>query len=645
MSKSKKKRIVSSSRARTDVKRRPLSVETAVLLPELDWRFVLIAGVCVTMLAFVTHIITVNGGLVFNDRYNLAFLFDKQTLQLLSEQIVSDLFAKPLTQPWLKASLITDCGDYGNNYMWYHAVNILLHVAASGYFFAFLVRLCRILSAQGRLNVNPYYVAASAAALFACHPFTCEAVAYLSSRSALLGTVNYLLALNLFLLGFLAKNPFLRYGGYLFCLITACMSVWSNPESISLPTTMLVLVLLISKPFKLWRQTVKEHPYLIVLLFALALSVPLLKLLGIEYSQSIKFCQPVLGWESYLASALKALPFYYLPGMLIPIGLSIDPPFVVAASFADPLAIGGVLFVVVGLYLLYRARNSDFLFFAGFFILLGFIPHILLVQKDTVADWVAYLPLAGFSMLFGFAISVLSQKKFVFALSLFSFVIVLCFALSCWRDTQWSANAKLGQSALVWRPKSALAHALLVEPLLLSHRLEQASEQARLAVTYDPNLSCAWLAQGYAAIAQNKFSLAQKAFANVRDIVKRQALPQVLADEAELGEVECLVRQNKFSEADPLLIQIAKRQPAKARILYIVGLECLQKKDYGQGFRFFDAALREDPSAGASLEPAVICALETKMYKEAYVLAGLLKERFDSAVARGLYAKSKEMLK
>lgn len=609
-------------------------------LPEFDWLFTMVACVCVMLLAFVTHIITINGGLVLNDRYNLAFLLDNKTMQAVSEQIFSDLVSKPLTQPWLKASLITDRGDYGNNYTWYHAVNVFLHMVTTGYLFLFVLRLGRYLQSQMRLRANPYYLATACAAVFACHPFSCEAVAYLSSRSALLGAANYFLCINLFLFGYLARGIFWKTSAYVFCLVTGAMALWSNPETVSLPFVLLLLSLFIERPIKDWRETLDCHPFVVRILFLCSIAVPFLVLTGIEHPHSIRAYLPQLPTESYVASSLKALPLYYVRCLILPLGLSIDPPLATAASFSDWLSIVGSLLCAGLLYVIYSFRRLSFPCFAGVLILLGFLPHLLMVQTDVVADWVAYLPLAGFSMIVGWGLAQLAEFGLTKTMTVFVSLIVILFGLSVWRDTQWASDLSLWQSALVTRPKSAIAHAMLSRELLRLHLDAEAEKNARLAVEYEPGLSAAMLAQGHVLIAQRKFPEALKSFHRAQELATQQKLPSRFVDEAKLGEVEVLIRQGQFEQAEPLLIQIANRRAADAHILYLVGLECEEKKDYMQALQCYNAALKQDPLLKECWEQTIACAIELKMYKDAYAAAQTMKTNFDSASSRLCLARA-----
>lgn len=618
----------------------PLKASVGPQQPEFEWKFVVISCVAVMLIAFAIHLVTVNSGFVLNDKYSLIYVLNPQVMQSVSEQIMKDLFSKPLTQPWLKASFIADRGDYGSNFMWYHAVNVFLHAAATGYFFAFVIRLCRALQLQGRLKVNPYYLSFAAAAIFACHPFTSETVAYLSARSALLGTTNYLLSINLFLLAYLSAKIPVRITGYILSLFVGAMALWSNPENVSLPAVILMIAFFIQGPLSKWRDTVAQHPFVIRLLFLLTLSVPFLAMTGVEYIRAIRLFSLPLSSLSYVASFLKALPLYYMRCFLVPLGLSVDPPFATAASFTDPLAILGVLSVAAFVYVLYRFRRYSLPCFAGVLLLVGFIPHLIMVQSDVVADWVAYLPLTGFAMLFGWGIALLAEQSFKKALILLVSVILIFSGLTVWRDTQWSSDLSLWQSAATVRPKSALAHAMLSTQWLLRHKIDTAASEAKQALVLSPSSAIAHLAEGQVLIAQKNFDEATKSFRWVEELAKQKKCPRKILEDAQLGEIECLIHQGEIQKADSLLLKSARELPGDARIIYLAGLESVAKKDYMQALKFLTFALKQDPSLVGCWEPVLLSSMELKMYDTAYLAAANLKANYDSAYSRWWLART-----
>jgi tetratricopeptide (TPR) repeat protein len=610
--------------------------------PKLSWKFSIIAGVSCMLVGLCTHIFGINSGFVLNDRFNLVYLICRSFLEQISKSVLVDMLgANPLSQPWLKASFIGDFGEYGLNLNWYHVSEVFWHAFISGLVFFYILTMGRYLRHQNRLELNPHHLALVASLLFACHPLTCETVSYLSTRSVILGTVNYFLSLDTFLLAALIKHPIARVLMFMLSLYTGAMSVWSNPECMTLPAMALLSLLIIKGPLSKWDQSVKEHPFLCSTSFALAAGLPFFYFRGIEFTKAIYLFVPTLSTPAYLASQAKAFVFYYLRSAFFPLGLSIDPPLAIANGPLDYFAIAAIVIIAALLYLIVKTKQP-ILWLATTIVIIGIFPHIIYVQPDVVADWVAYLPLVGLMIFPAYAICKLSEVNFFRAAVITVTLAVTFMGLSIYRDAQWSSSYALWQSALVTRPKSALAHANLAIELLKREELDEADKHAQLAVSYAPELVIARIAQAKVLEARSKYTEAFTIFGSALKLAEKQKLAQVARYECLFGQLECLIGQNKDRAANELLMKLAPELQGREepRLLYLVGMSAFNGKNYEKALIYLDKAVGNDPSLIESYRPMAESALAMGNFAPAYTAASMNLNLVGGYSSKLLFARS-----
>jgi tetratricopeptide (TPR) repeat protein len=608
--------------------------------PKMDWKFSIIAGVASMFLAFFTHIFGINGGLVLNDRFNLSFLTSQTLMGKISEKILMDMLGvAPLSQPWLRASLIADQGEYKFAFIWYHSVQVFWHALATGLLFFFVLTVARHLRHQNRSRLDPYLLATACAGLFACHPFSCEAVSYISARSALLGTVNFFESLFCLLLAGLVKQPVARGCFTAIAVYAGAMSLWSNPESILLPAAALFSLFLMKRPLANWKQTLQEHPFLTGMGAALSIGVPCLVLLPVQYTTAINLFMPTLSPLSYFASQIKALVFYYLRCYCLPLGLSIDPPLAVAGGFTDPFVLVGAL-VLGGLaYLVIRFRHPV-LSLAGVLVLAGFLPHIFMVQPDAVADWVAYLPLGGMMLFVSSGLCYWAQRDMTKSAIALGCLLVLFCSLSIFRDFQWGSNYTLFESGLSLRPKSAFLHANMAMEYLKRDEVDDAEKEAKLAVDYGPGVVICQLAQAKVKMARGKFEEAGKILTACQSLAESQKLSPEVKAECRFGELQCLIGARKEKEANELLAKLLTEFPEDGRLFYAGALAAYQMQAWENAFTLFNKALGTNPTLIECWQPMTVCALSLRANDTAYQTARMYAEQVGGPNANLLLARA-----
>ncbi|MBX9570794.1 MAG: hypothetical protein K2X77_18015 [Candidatus Obscuribacterales bacterium] len=608
--------------------------------PELDWKFTIIGLIGLMMFGLVVHIFSINGGMVLNDRFRLDFLFNKFLIQQVSNDIVRDMISRPLMQPWVNASFVGDFGEYKTELMWYHTVDVFWHAFTCGLVFIFILTLSRYLHFQKRLSLNPYHLAAAAAAIFACHPFTSQVVSYLSARPVLLGVNNYFLSLNFFILGCLLKHPIARACFLFGALCTGAMSVWSNPEMISLPAVAAFSLLLMKRPLSQAKETFKEHPIVLALCALFTIALPASGMLGYKATNAINYYTQPLESLPYALSQVKAFIFYYLRCFIAPIGLSIDPPLAIASSASDPFFIAAVVGLAALIVVLLRLRNQPVLGLASMLLFTGFITHGFILQRDTVADWVAYLPLTGAAIFMSYGLVWLSQKHQRHAFFAFTAILLLFCTLTFWRNFEWSSNFLLWKSALDVRPKSALAHAMISTEYLHRMQPDLAEKHVLLARAYGPKQVMPQVAQAQLDLAKNNPERAFVNYSAAFKLAQSQNLPRAILLECMLGQVKCLIKERKLEMANLMLQQVDKIIPQDPRLLYLVGFAAVEEKKYELALNYLQAILKDDPSQTQAWEPLVRAALALKAYDGAYEAALNFDRHYPSPESKLLLART-----
>lgn len=587
----------------------------------MEWRFAIFAAVISMFWAFSTHVFGINAGLVFNDRYNLDFVLNPAILGRVSEEIIKDMFgAAPLSQPWVRASFIADHNEYHADFVWYHVIEVMWHALATGLFFFVVLNIARHLRHQNRLKIDPYHLATVAAVLFACHPFACETVGYLSCRTALLGAINFFQAVLFFLIASNLKNRAARLCFIGVALYSAAMSVWSSAESLSLPAMALISLLLIKRPLAKWQQTLKQHPFMVSLMALLSVGVPCLALLPLRNTTACNLFLPTLSSAAYAASQLKGFVFYYLRCFCLPLGYSIDPQMAVASSFSDPFVIGALVIIAFIIGLLVKAKQP-ILWFAALLVLAGYLPHAVMLQPDAVADWVVYLPAGGVMIFFAYWLCRLSQLNMKAAVTLFLALDLVLAGLSIARDLEWDSSYSLYKSALSLNPNSAFLHATMAMEELNREELDAAEADAKQAIGAEPDMVVAKLAQAKVKIAREKFDDADKLFSSALELAQKQKLAPVVRAECRLGQLQCLIGQRKEKEANALLAKLLSEIPGEARLLYQLGLASFGMHDYEKSFQFMSKAVENNPALTECWLPMTESALTLGAYDAAYKTA------------------------
>ncbi len=463
-----------------------------------------------------------------NDHFNVLPMRDistKEWPQYWSD-IVTQAMIKPFALPMLKASLALDFLSAHLEPALYHASNIILHACAVLSAFFLLRRLvphfdnAQTTEAASGNSLVPFI----ACLLFAAHPMTSDVVAYISGRSPILTFLWYTLALHAFLTGFVSPAVVNGLLGYLFCYIAVVLSLFSSCQAITIPESMIVLGLLLKPASDRAKDWIYERSWEFGIAMFTCMVLPLIFLLPQSMPAGGGLGLPLLSAQAYYATQFKTLVTYYLRAFVVPVPLSVAPPYCLANSFSDPLAILGMAVFCLAVYLLFRLRRDPFCFLGIWLFLIGLLPQALIVTNEYVSGERFYLSCFGLCLLAARLFARFAVNKFkaseeralVFEPSLIAplvIVTVIFVALANYRDRGFATDsavlrgalrANLGDKSL---DKDGYYRALLSLMLIYNGgtNIDKAMIEAKRALDINRNLPLAYLAMAKQSLLRYDF--------------------------------------------------------------------------------------------------------------------------------------------
>jgi len=581
------------------------AAEVVVLTKKkVHWKlFFGLAGACI-FLCFAAYGITVWNGLALADSGQFQALQQGLQSQDFWLDHWSDAVARPLSEGWTRATFAWDLTSFNWNPGWSHLVNICLHAFTCLYIYLLTFRLSWRFTNEGRWQLNPYFVAAAAAGLFAVHPLASGAVAYISGRSALLVSLNYFLVLNCFLLGYLSEGLPIAISCYLACFIFIAIALFCGPQAVTLPIAMFALGLLVKptdEPWKIWmRQRGIEMALFLIMAVAMPFALLLSGLPGHDARNAVGI--PSLSPVSYWATQFKSLISYYLRCAFVPFGLSVAPPYTVAHDFSDPLAIVGGLVVAASAALLFVRQNA--LSVLGLLIfVLGLFPNLVVVHPDYISDDRFYLSLAGLCIIAASYLGKYFQSNQKQATTVCAALIVVLGASTVWRCHEWKDDLTLWQQAIAVNPNSVEAHLSYAQALSAHKRYDQAKNEAKKALQLSPSDRFATLVLARALVGAKNYAEAIDPLQRIMATTDQSPKSQQEIAELKKDLAYCYMHMNRSADALRLAQEAQRIHPNDPTLHLIVGKSFLDKKGYMVAFMQLQAGLEDDPSNKEFLVP------------------------------------------
>ena len=362
-----------------------------------------------------------------------------------------------------------------NRVFGFHLFNLTVHIGVTLLIF-FLISRTQYLTAsrQRQLGKNSNAIAEgvepvstgrgpaaasgfplATALLFALHPLNTDSVSYISSRSSLLVTFFYLLALYLFTGLFSRKNKIpkfnLRWVLFIAILISAYMSIASKLIGATLPVLMGIWYLgfIVSTQKPQFAEKIFQLKWGLFLgVFFAGAYIVANSWLYIAKDQGLE----LYGRMPYFLVQIKVIVFYYLKLFLFPFNLNVDSGLPFSTPASDPLIFLAGLVIIGIFFTVARGRNIWVAVgFIWFFITLAPTSSIIPLN-DLAVEHRTYLPMTlGLCMIVGWGARTWR--------CLMLLVLLPMFALgTATRNNDWISEISLWKDSVQKNPKSTRSH-------------------------------------------------------------------------------------------------------------------------------------------------------------------------------------------
>lgn len=472
----------------------------------------------------------------------------------------------------------------GEEVFGYHLVNVALHIGVALVFYSLLWSL---MSLTGDL-ANPVWrrVPLWASLLFLLHPLAVEPVAYISSRSSVLATLFYLLALwNM--IRFYQKEPSRGFGGlenlilFLFFFYLGC---GTKAIIVTLPV-MIVLFLWMAHPEDFFNRRGLEcllilFPLLLYMLWrAQVLGDPL----SLDQDPSSRFISRKL----YFLTQIKYFVFYFWLKFLLPFNQNFEPDIRLVTGWGDP-GLWAALVAVVGAAVGVVRYFPRLFWFWGLWTVITLAPTSSLVPlKQIITEHRFYLPGLGLSVLVaGLWSRVAAQRPW--ARRGFYAMLVLLFLLTQNRAQDFQSAIRLWEDTARKSPNKPLVHNNLATEYLGAGRFEDARRELETTLRLDPAHRQARINLG---VLYARTGRKEKALEIFQALLKEGGRDPVVFYNAGL----VLREMERPEEALPLLEKAVELKPDNADYQFLLGQTYQALKRFDEALSAYRKSLKLNP--------------------------------------------------
>ena len=342
-------------------------------------------------------------------------------------------------RPLLYASYIANHRLTGFDPFSFHLTNILLHCLNAFLLWRFLAALLTADRVGGLLDSHwRQFVIYAVPLLFLTSPIQTESVAYISSRSEVLGATFYLSAMWVFAGPLRTKRPWMTAFLVMFLFAAA---VTCKQDKLTLPLVILLMdyLILARRNFSLLRESWPTYALFgtgTVFGFA-AVVVPFL---------FVKSAGVNLLWTEYLFTQFR-MYFLYMRLLLVPFGLNLDWDIHPSASLWNQLSWLAliVLITLAGAAVYYR-RRAPLTVFAGVFFFIVLAPTSSFVPLlDFATEHRLYIPSIGFFVVVAVALASAFDSSRPTAYLMLAAVVIIYSAGTFQRSRVWADELLLWQ--------------------------------------------------------------------------------------------------------------------------------------------------------------------------------------------------------
>jgi len=418
----------------------------------------------------------------------------------LSAEGVLGLFSRPYYgqyQPLVHLSFAIDYHFAGLDPAWFHAVNVLLHVANTA------LVLVLIHGLTGRFNV-----AVLAAAIFGVHPLHVESVAWVTERKDLLYGFFFLASLFAYVTYIKRHKKWL----YAAALVLFLLSLLSKAQAVTLVLTLPLVDWLLNRDLRSRPIILEKIPFLVG-----TLGFGVLALVAQGAAGGLAMEVPLTPVDRFVYGSYNLV--HHLARLLFPVRLSaIYPNPTQAGGFSG---LGTLLYplLVLGLIALaaWSMRRTKKVAFGFGFVLVTVLPVLQFIPAGTAMmnDRFAYIPMVGFCYLVGVGFATLrdGRPRLAGPLTVATSAYVLALGVATWEQTLvWRSGLSLWDDVLAKYPGTALAHNNRGVLLAEQGRLSEAIEDYDQAIAVEPDYAKAFNNRGSAKLLEGDHEAAIRDF-------------------------------------------------------------------------------------------------------------------------------------
>jgi protein O-mannosyl-transferase len=382
----------------------------------------------------------------------------------------------------------------------YYIVNILIHIIASiGVYWLILLTFSSVYFKKDRLKEYSVLIALSSALIFLSHPIQTESVAYIHQRATSLVGLFYI-----FSICFYARSRLLSRDNkdwkisYFFSWIFALLSIFTKENAVTLPLAILLYEYCFFKDNKpLKKGYILPFLALIPIIPALIFLAKSTTDLAIVNVTDI-MRRPVSGYY-YFLTQLRVL-VTYIRLFFLPINQNLDYDYVLSKTFLDPAVIMSLVFLSAILVIAIRVFNKYRLIsFSIFWFFLTLVPEssFIPLRDDVIFEHRLYLPMVGYSLFLVSGLYYLFKAKGVKFLIIMLSLIVAGYSIMTYaRNLAWKDEFTLWDDAVRKSPLKARPYINRGLAYQDKGNFDQAILDYNKAIEIKPNLAEAYINRG-----------------------------------------------------------------------------------------------------------------------------------------------------
>jgi tetratricopeptide (TPR) repeat protein len=431
-------------------------------------------------------LIIVISAFVYTNSLNNSFNFDDATTIIENMGIrhlgdLKSIYQSNRARPLLMFSFALNYYFGKEKPFGYHVANLILH-ALNGIFIYIIIFMTLFLGSGGERSSPGQIrlIALVSSLLFLSHPVHTESVTFISSRSSMLCTCFYLLAILLYIEA-RGRGQFIYY--LAFSIFSFLLALATKELAATLPIILLLYeYIFISKgDRKEFYRACRQY------LWPFFLVIGLFLIYRFSFLPPAKTSGSLLSPYVYLLNEFHVI-VNYLRLLVFPVNLNVDPDFPIAKTlFEPPIAISMVALAALAMVAVIRFNRSPTISFCLLWYFITLVPTSSINPLlDVMAEHRVYLPSVGLCIFSGIIVNRISGLKFIgfpysrmkkIILSLFLVVLVFNSLgtikrnfiwsddLSLWEDTAKKSPRKwrvLGNLGLAYEERGMLDRAVLI---------------------------------------------------------------------------------------------------------------------------------------------------------------------------------------